>query len=557
MDLRRTVLLMIFALSVFMLWDAWLRWEANGGRPPLDAPSSAVSAGPSTGTSNPDASALPQASAQLGAAAGAPPSATSAPMSGEVLTLSNRDLSLSIQTVGGKVVKAVLLTQASENYPDGKVVLLDESAFGRGQAQSGLIGAAAGAAAFPNHLSLFAPVSLTGAEALDGRRLVLRSESGGVRLTKTYELAESGFAVKVKHQVENTGADRVRPQLYTQLVRDASPAPGESFFYQTFTGPAMYTEEGKFEKIDFSDIQKNKADHVKTASDGWIGLVQHYFVTAWLPRNTSPREFFTRYDSVTGLNSFGVLQAFSEVGPGGSETLESLLYVGPQEQRVLEQLAPGLDLTVDYGWLTFIAKPIYWLLEQLHGLVGNWGWAIVALTVIIKALFYPLSAAGYKSMARMKAVTPRMMQLRERYANDKAKLNQAVMELYKTEKINPLGGCLPVVVQIPVFLALYWVLLASVEMRNAPWMLWIQDLSSPDPYFILPVIMAATMFLQTKLNPPPPDPLQAKIMMFMPLVFSVFFFFFPAGLVLYWLVNNVVSIAQQWTIMRRVNATAA
>ena len=557
MDLRRTVLIMIFALSVFMLWDAWLRWEANGGRPASEVPAAQVGAAPGAGPAAVTGAAeLPQPSAQLAGVQAAPPAATAAANAGEVLVLRNRDLLLSVQTAGAKIVKAVLLTQASDNYPDGLVVLLDEAAFGRGQAQSGLIGAPAQAVAFPNHLTVFTPVALSEAESQGGRRLALQAESGGVRLTKTYELAESGFAVKVTHRVDNTGADRVRPQLYTQLVRDASPAPGESFFYQTFTGPAMYTDEGKFEKIDFSDIQKGKADHVKTASDGWIGLVQHYFVTAWLPQNPSPREYFTRYDAATGLNSFGLLQAFSDLSPGGSEALESILYVGPQEQRGLEALAPGLDLTVDYGWLTFIAKPIYWLLEQFYGLVGNWGWAIVLLTISIKALFYPLSAAGYRSMARMKAVTPRMMQLRERYASDKAKLNQAVMELYKTEKINPLGGCLPVVVQIPVFLALYWVLLASVEMRNAPWMLWIQDLSTPDPYYILPLVMAATMFLQSKLNPPPPDPLQAKIMLFMPLVFSVFFFFFPAGLVLYWLVNNVVSIAQQWTIMRRINKTA-
>jgi YidC/Oxa1 family membrane protein insertase len=228
--------------------------------------------------------------------------------------------------------------------------------------------------------------------------------------------------------------------------------------------------------------------------------------------------------------------------------------VGPQEQRVLEALAPGLDLVVDYGWLTVLAKPIYWLLEQLYALVSNWGWAIVLLTILIKLLFYPLSAASYRSMAKMKAVSPRLMQIRERYANDKAKMNQAMMELYRNEKINPLGGCLPVLIQIPVFIALYWVLLASVEMRNAPWILWIDDLSSPDPFYILPVVMAVTMFVQMKLNPPPPDPVQAKVMMLMPLIFSVFFFFFPAGLVLYWLVNNVVSIAQQWSIMRRVNA---
>jgi YidC/Oxa1 family membrane protein insertase len=321
-------------------------------------------------------------------------------------------------------------------------------------------------------------------------------------------------------------------------------------------GPAVFTQEGKFQKIDFSEIEKNKATHVKNANDGWFGIIQHYFVSAWIPKNDAPREFYTRRIE-TNLYSIGLIQALPSIAPGAQQTHEATLYAGPQLQSILEKLAPGLDLVVDYGWLTFLAKPIYWLLEQLHGFVANWGWAIVLLTIIIKLIFYPLSAASYKSMAKMKAVTPRLMKLRELYANDKAKLNQAMMELYKTEKINPLGGCLPILVQIPVFIALYWVLLASVEMRNAPWVGWITDLSVPDPYFILPIVMAITMFIQTKLNPPPPDPIQAKVMMAMPIVFSVFFFFFPAGLVLYWLVNNVLSIAQQWAVMRQIERAAA
>jgi YidC/Oxa1 family membrane protein insertase len=240
------------------------------------------------------------------------------------------------------------------------------------------------------------------------------------------------------------------------------------------------------------------------------------------------------------------------IAPQASAASSAQLYVGPQDQHALANLAPGLDLVVDYGWLTFLAKPIFWLLEFLHGIVGNWGWAIVLLTVIIKAAFYPLSAASYKSMARMKEVTPRMMKLREQYGDDKAKLNVAMMELYKTEKINPLGGCLPILVQIPVFISLYWVLLSSVEMRNAPWILWIRDLATPDAWFILPMLMMATMWVQYKLNPTPPDPVQAKVMMFMPLIFGVMFFFFPAGLVLYWLTNNILSIAQQWYVTKQI-----
>jgi YidC/Oxa1 family membrane protein insertase len=285
-------------------------------------------------------------------------------------------------------------------------------------------------------------------------------------------------------------------------------------------------------------------------------MIQHYFVTAWLPTDQAQREYYAnRVDN--NLYAIGALQPLAEIAPKASVKTETRLLLAPQDQRMLEAVAPGLDLSVDYGWLTPLAKPIYWLLEMCHRVVGNWGWAIVLLTIIIKTLFFPLQAASYKSMARMKAVTPRMMQIRERHGNDRQKMNQAMMELYQQEKINPLGGCLPIVVQIPVFIALYWVLLASVEIRNAPWIGWIQDLAVPDPWYILPAVMAGTMFIQVKLNPTPPDPVQAKVMMAMPLIFSVMFFFFPAGLVLYWLVNNVYSIAQQWYITNAIEKAAA
>ncbi len=287
------------------------------------------------------------------------------------------------------------------------------------------------------------------------------------------------------------------------------------------------------------------------ADNGWIGVVQHYFATAWVPKQGVPREYYTRRIE-NNLYSVGVLEPLGQIGPGQSSAIEAKLFVGPQEQEFLEKAAPGLELVKDYGWLTAIAKPLFWLLNALHGIVGNWGWSIVLLTILVKLAFFPLQAASYRSMAKMKKVTPKLTALRERFGSDRVKMNQAMMELYKTEKINPLGGCLPIVVQIPVFIALYWVLLASVEIRDAPWIGWINDLSTPDPWYILPVIMAATMFIQTRLNPTPPDPLQAKMMMWMPLIFSVMFFFFPAGLVLYWVVSNLFSIAQQWVITRRI-----
>ena len=317
----------------------------------------------------------------------------------------------------------------------------------------------------------------------------------------------------------------------------------------TYTGMAVYTDKEKFQKVDFTDIAKGKTSYPKKSDDGWIALLQHYFLSAWLPANNTPREFYTqRLDN--GLYAAGVIVSLGTIAPGASGSLTVPLYAGPQEQDKLSQLAPGLELTIDYGWLTVIAKPLFWFLQWLHHWVGNWGAAIIVLTVAIKAAFYPLSAASYRSMARMRILAPRMQRLKEQYGDDRQRLNQAMMEMYKTEKINPLGGCLPVVVQIPVFIALYWVLLASVELRHAPFIWWIDDLSTADPYFVLPLLMGATMVFQTSLNPEPPDPVQAKVMKIMPIAFSIMFFFFPAGLVLYWLINNILSIAQQWQITR-------
>ena len=321
-------------------------------------------------------------------------------------------------------------------------------------------------------------------------------------------------------------------------------------FYSTFTGPALYTDAEKFQKVDFVEIEKNKAKLPGAQAQGsptWVAMVQHYFASAWIPSTNFQRDLYVG-KLENNQYRIGVQTKFDVIAAGQEKSETLKLFVGPQEEKVLEKIAPGLELVKDYGWLTILAKPIFWLLEKIHGLVNNWGWSIIFLTILIKLAFFPLSAASYKSMARMKVVQPRVMELKERYKGEPQKLNQAMMEMYRKEKINPLGGCFPVLIQIPVFIALYWVLLASVEMRAAPWLGWIQDLAKPDPYFILPVIMAVSMFIQTKLNPTPPDPLQAKLMMFMPIAFSVMFFFFPSGLVLYWVVNNILSIAQQWQI---------
>jgi YidC/Oxa1 family membrane protein insertase len=424
--------------------------------------------------------------------------------------------------------------------------------------QSGLLGEG-----LPNHLSPFTaeqPEYILGAR--DAMEVRLRAtDAQGAEVVKKYTFRRGSYVIDVAYEVTNRGDKPLAPVAYYQFMRDANPptedAAQTSAFagVTTFTGPAVYTDEAKFHKIDFSDIAKGKQSHAKAAKDGWIGMVQHYFVSAWLPAQGVQREYYT---SKVADNRFaaGVKLPAATIAPGASAAITVPLYIGPQETEKLEKVAPGLDLVVDYGWLHVIAKPLFIILKWIHALVGNWGWSIILLTVLIKAVFYPLNAKAGRSMAQMKVLGPKMEKLKQMYGDDRQKLNQAMMELYRTEKINPLGGCLPIVVQIPVFIALYWVLLASIELRHAPWLGWIQDLSAPDPYFILPVIYAVSMLVQTKLNPQPADPVQAKVMLAMPIVFSVFFLFFPSGLVLYWVVQNLLTILQQWHINRTLAAEA-
>ena len=564
MQTQRMILWIVFSMSLLFLWDAWQKHNGQpsmfGGAPATQQADAAPAGGPVTDASVPPAptSAVPAASPSAGGEAPVGSGASSS----QPIRLANDVLSLDIDPMGGMVRRAELLEHRDLVAKDGsRFLLLRSDAVGTYLAQSGLIGAPEGQS-FPTHRTQLAPADgNTGPRELGGSAdavtLTLVGESGGLRLTRTYTLKRGAYVIDVKDEVTNLGETPVQPTLYMQLTRDANAPAGGSTFYSTYHGPVIYTEADKFQKVGFDDIEKGKQKHSTAATDGWAGMIEHYFVSAWIPTPSAAREFYTRKVG-DNLYSVGIRQPLSQIAPGATAVVESRLLAGPQDQRMLEAIAPGLDLTVDYGWLTVIAKPIHWLLEFLHGFVGNWGWAIVLLTIVIKTIFFPLQAASYRSMARMKAVTPRLMQIRERYGNDRVKMNQAMMELYKTEKINPLGGCLPIVVQIPVFIALYWVLLASVEMRDAPWIGWIKDLSNPDPFYILPLIMAGTMFIQVKLNPTPPDPMQAKMMMIMPLVFSVMFFFFPAGLVLYWLVNNIYSIIQQYLITKQIErATAA
>jgi len=460
-----------------------------------------------------------------------------------------------IDANGGDLRELQLLSYHETEDRDAVFTLFEDSPTRPYLAQSGLVGEG-----LPTHRSVYqlAPGTYrlaAGAAQLEVP-LVWSDPASGVTVEKTYVFKRGSYQVDVRTRVVNGGEAPLDLTPYYQFTRHGEAPRGESFFLYTYTGPAFYTEARKFQKVAFKDIEGGSPDFDKTADNGWVGMVQHHFVSAWLPQEKVKREYYSR-SLGQGLYSAGVILAEGTLAPGEQKVFTVPLYAGPQIQSVLENTAPGLDLTRDYGWLTPLAYPIFWALEKIERLVGNWGWAIIILTVLLKLALYPLSAAGYKSMAKMKKLTPRLQQLKETFGDDRAKLHQAMAEMYKTEKINPLGGCLPILIQIPVFIALYWVLLAAVEMRGAPWLGWITDLTAPDPWFILPIVMGITSILQVKLNPQPMDPMQAKIMMIMPVAFTVMFVFFPAGLVLYWVVNNILSIAQQWAINKQVERAAS
>jgi YidC/Oxa1 family membrane protein insertase len=551
MDTQRLVLFFVFGFSLLMLWDAWEKDQRPKAVPQVQAPSAVTVPSGNVGAepgSTP--AAAPASTTSAAAPANAVPGAAVPATKSETVVVRTDLVVAEIDTLGATLKKIELLRhKGDKDSPTNFVLLGPEHHY---EAQSGLTGDEG-----PNHRTLwkFLPGSTTlaaGQEALEVRFSAQGKD--GLAVTKIYRFKRDSYIIDVALEVKNGGSTPATLATYFQLTHDGksaanSNAVASTFGAQSFNGYAVYTEEKKFQKVQLPDVDKGKADYIKQASDGWLAYVQHYFVSGWIPPIGASRsyEVLKRDD---GLYSGYVRLPAGTIAPGAGATATMSLYAGPQEKSRLAAVAPGFDLVVDYGWLTIIAWPLFWLLEKFHGLSGNWGVAIILLTVTIKLVFFPLSAASYKSMAKMKLITPRMTKIREMYEHDRAKMNQAMMELYKTEKINPLGGCFPILVQIPVFIALYWVLLAAIELRHAPFMLWIQDLSALDPYYVLPVLMTITMVVQTRLNPVPPDPVQAKVMQFMPFVFSVFFFFFPAGLVLYWLVNNILSILQQWQIQR-------
>jgi len=551
MDIRKTLLWVVFSVSGIMLFN---NYQISNGQNPLPLFAPPQAANPNTTKQDSTSSSLssvPQVIEQKAKVLDAPTNnvenAQNTPS--KTLFLKNELLEIEISNKGGTVTRAILKKHTENKQP---IVLFNTEKQSTYLARSGLTSVGL---ELPNHNDIFLDKVIQ-----NEQQVVFSATKNGVTLEKKYTLEQNSYVVKVENKIINQTANPISPFLYAELVKDSNVVV-ESQFYSTFTGPAIYTDKEKYKEVDFSDIEKKKVklpQPQEAGESGWIAMVQHYFATAWIPNPESGREvYFDKLDN--NLYRVGVKSAIAPIAAGVSFSQESKLFVGPEEDALLHQVAPGFDLIKDYGYLTIIAKPLFWVLMQIHQVVQNWGWAIIILTIFIKLIFFPLSAASYKSMARMKEVQPRLLQMKEQYKNDPQKLNQAMMAMYKQEKINPLGGCLPVLIQIPVFISLYWVLLLSVEMRGAPWLGWIHDLSKPDtllsdlvgisiPIGILPIIMAVSMFIQTKLNPTPPDPIQAKVMLYMPLAFSLMFFFFPSGLVLYYIVNNVLSIGQQWQI---------
>ncbi len=557
MDTQRLILFIIFSMSALFLWEAWQKSTRPPPAPATQtAPATPVSP-PSAGSKAGDVPAVPAA----GVAAAPPeaPAATSG-ATGERVRIKTDLFEVTVNTLGGVISEVALAKHRESSQSPNPYLLLQSSATRTHVAQSGLLGEG-----LPNHRTQYtaepgARELAAGANELQLRLSAPLPAGGTVEQVLTFK--RGSYVIDVAYVIRNGGTTAISPYAYFQLTRDKTPAGfRHAMAPVSYTGPVIYNETDKFRKVDFGDIDKGNLDFQKTADGGWVAMIEQYFVASWFPHDGEPkltREFYARKVDAD-LYSVGLIVPVGEIGPGGEGEIRVPLYAGPQEQDKLKALATGLDLVVDYGIFHIIAAPLFWLLQWLHKFVGNWGWSIVLLTILIKGVFYPLNAAAARSMAKMKVIGPRLKALQEQYANDRQQLQVKMMEMYKQEKINPLGGCLPILVQIPVFIALYWVLLAAVELRQAPWLGWIKDLSSPDPFYVLPAVYAVTAWLQVRLTPMSPgmDPMQQKILQYMPIAFSIMFIFFPAGLVLYWLVNNMLTILQQWHVNRMLQKEAA
>ena len=541
MDTRRLILFVIFSFSIMMLWDSWQKKNTPVAITQQQAQAPVAGAAANTDDTN----AVNNGSANNIASDG-----SFKLENGQRIQVSTDLFQAEIDTTGGDLRRLVLNKHSAADSKDGNFVLMSDAQSPMLYiAQTGLMGND-----LPNHKSVFtsAATSYIMAAGAASQEVRLSWASNGITVDKIYTFHRGSYVIDVNYQINNGSGAAITPSAYYQIVHDSKSKQGSAMM-PTFTGGAYFTETDKFKKIKFADMAKESLS--KSTKDGWIGLVEHYFASAWIPKAGVNREFYTK-QLAENIFAVGAITPGVSIAAGAKTEIGAQLFAGPQTEKDLATAAPGLEYAVDYGWLTVVAKPLFWVLSKINGLVHNWGIAIILLTVLIKAAFYPLSAKSYKSMAQMRELAPRLQSMKEKFGDDKQKMQQAMMEMYRTEKINPMSGCLPILVQIPVFIALYWMILGSVELRHAPFFGWIQDLSAIDPYYVLPILMGATMIIQTSLNPAPADPIQAKVMKIMPVVFSVFFFFFPAGLVLYWLVNNVLSIAQQWYVNKAIHAAA-
>ena len=552
MENIRFLLITGFFVTLFLLYQAW---QADYGKKPT-VPTQTTEVGSATapGSAASDKPEIPGTPVEQHRTVVEPQDSAATPVqASNTVTVITDNYRVQIDPLGAGIVKAELLKYpVSVDKPDQPFVLLDRAPDLLYITQGGLLSKEQA----PTHKSEFR-ADQNEYKLGDGQKTLevpFYWSSGNITVKKIFEFQRDDYQVRVRYEITNNGQSPWAGQSYIQLKRD-KPKKKKGFGSgrYTFTGAVISSPDKRYKKISFKDIdeQELKQDIV----NGWAAMIQHYFVTALVPADkTSPYHYYTMAQT-DGNYAIGMITPSVTVGPGETKTIDESMYLGPAVQKDLERVADGLELTVDYGKLWFIAKPLFWCLSKLHGLTNNWGWSIILVTVFLKLLFYPLSAAGYRSMAKMKKVQPRLTALRERFKDDKTRQNQAMMQLYKEEKINPLGGCLPIVIQIPVFLAFYYMLLESVEMRQAGFIFWLHDLSSPDPYYILPVLMGITMFVGQKLNPSPPDPIQAKVMQFLPLIFTVVFAALQSGLVLYYFVNNVLSILQQWMITRQLERT--
>ena len=544
---NRFLLYIAFTLVLFMIWQQW-KIEQN----PPDQSTSVVEEIQSEEQDLPDV-AITEPSQNKTKDENIGPSKNLKNIAGEEITLSNNELKIIVDTKGGTVKEAKLLKYFETTDLDSENIKLLDYQNDFYIAQSGLLhdknlNKKNENKLAPNHHDLFKVKS----KKDDSIILEWTNAKQDITVFKKIYLDNAGYKINIEHTIINKSKKAWSGRQYRQ-IRRKSAGEGRSWVTPTFTGGAFY--DGTYNKISYSEISEKKPKF--NVQSGWVAMMEHYFVSAWFFPKDENNLFYTKEIYVDESRSDFIIGARSEaalVQPGESANLKSNLYVGPKLQKELEKLADGLELTIDYGVLTFISKPLFWLLDKIYSFIGNWGWAIILLTLLIKLAFYKLSETSYKSMAKMKQFSPKIQSIRERYGSDRQKMNQAMMDMYRQEKINPLGGCWPILIQIPVFIALYWVLLESVELRQADFIFWLDDLSAKDPYYVLPLIMGASMYFQQKLNPTPPDPMQAKVMQMLPIIFTAFFAFFPSGLVLYWVVNNLLSIAQQWKITKAITS---